>query len=239
MLLYFALYKAEQQNSMVNAFFKSFEGATWYGPRLRDSIVLGVVVILATLAHLASRYYSRPISLSVTQKNASNGGGSVTHYYYKDTCQQNRTIQLTISIARRNSWNWLLRWYLKKYKVYIIIKSNSPSIELQAQDEALKFDEIIPTEDGTGFYIDITEHLQHIAKHDCAAGASKVHPYYIKETRTSASRKYANGNEVTHVNPVLLVNDYTNAPWLLRFLLKWEPDQHQIEYFIGRNGNEI
>ena len=83
MLLYYALFKANQQDSIAKEVFKSLDGAPpWYVLKLRDNIILGIVLILSTLIHLATQYYRRPIVLNVTQNNASNGGNAYTHYYY-------------------------------------------------------------------------------------------------------------------------------------------------------------
>lgn len=230
--LYILLYYAQQENSDVATFFKKYESTSWYSNKLRDSIVVGGVLFLSSFFHFITRYYGRPILLSVTQLNASTVNG-FTLYQYGETQQRNRTINLILSIKRKDTLNWLLSWYLRKYNVYILVKCNYPNIELQAVDEALKPQEIIPLEDGTGFYIDITYYLKSIAIHSQCAQPKMTIPYFIKETRTSMSVRHITGDEITYVNPVLKVNNFLDAPWLLRKVIGWLSDQHEIQYYNG------
>lgn len=191
------------------------------------------MLLLSSIFHFLCRYYGRPISLNITQVNASTGT-DFTHYQYNETLQQNRTINLIISIRRKNTLNSLLSWYLKRYKIFILVKCDSDGIELQAKDEPLKENEIIPLEDGTGFYIDISNYLKSIALHDHDATPQKTVPYFIKETRTPNCLRFANANETTHVNPELVVDGYKKAPFLLRRIaLNWMPDQHEIRYYYN------
>lgn len=223
----------QQENSYIAEFFKQYESSNWYSDKLRDSFVLGGVLLLSSFSHFIANHYGRQITLSLVQKNISTRD-NYTQYHYGETNQHNRTIELELQIKRQQTSNYILSLFLNKFEIYILLKCNSPSIELQAVDEPLKLEEIIPIEDGTGFYIDITNYLKSIIKHKYSAYPRKVIPYFIKETRTQTASRYVNSDETTHINPELLVTGFKRAPWLLKKVLGWNADQHEVRYFNGR-----
>lgn len=152
-----------------------------------------------------------------------------TNYVLRDTSQKQRTILLKVSVKRRLGWNFVIRKYLQKHDVSILIQCNPYGLQLSAKDEALKMDEIFPNEDGAGFHVDLTKFLQGISEHRYEAEPYKKHPFFIKETKESPV--YFNEDTKCYINPVLKVDRDRNASWILKWALGWDPKQHVIEYF--------
>lgn len=210
------------------------KGTKWFNNKSKDFILMGAFIIVSGLVNIILNFYKRPILLSLDQKNNITKKDCTT-YVRNETSSKQRTIQIQIKVTRQIGWNRLLNLYLKNKSIYILIETNPKGLHLQAQDEALKQDEIIPLPDGSGFFINITDFLKSINQHRSNGDIIKTEYYFIKETREN--RDYLlNTDSSFYVNPVLVIDMNKRAPFWLTWALKWEPKEHKIEFY--QNGRD-
>jgi len=110
------------------------------------------IIFVSGLINIIPNFYKRPIKLDITQKNKLTKK-EYTNYVKNESSQNQRTIEMTVSVKRRIGWNWLLNLYLKEHSVLIKMECNPSEIYLQAIDETFKTYEIIPFSNGSGFFI--------------------------------------------------------------------------------------
>lgn len=224
----FFLYKQQQNSGWLFQWISSFQGTSWFGNKVHELIIMGGLIIGSGLINLIAYFLKVPLALTVTQRNSITPEENSTTYVRRETSEKRRTIKLSIEIRRKKGLNFVVEYLIKKYsKIFLLIKCRPPGLELQANSQYLK-PEILPTEDGTGFFIDITDFLTAIAEDRETATPVKDHYFFIKETKQA--KTFINGNMTTYINPKLLIDNFQPAPWYFRWALFWNPEQHEIKF---------
>lgn len=213
---------------------KTPQSATWFANKVKDFILMGVLIIVSGLVNFIPNLYKRPVLIELKQKNLVTKKES-TFYVRNETSLKQRTIVIEMNVTRQIGWNWLLNKYLDRNAVFIQFETNPKGLHLQVKDEALKPNEVLPMVDGSGFLLDITDFLRSINKHRRQADFVKKEYYFIKDPRENKDY-YLNTDASFYVNPALLVNRTQKAPFWLSWALKWDPCEHKIEFY--QNGRD-
>lgn len=197
----------------------------WFKDKVKELSGFLAISVMFFLSSIITRFFSRPIVVTLSQQNARYSLPSTTFSVGVSgiTQEHERTTELSVEVTRNKSiWGKFVAFCIRRSTLTLLVESVTPGIILVAEDEMLRSD-IASVH--RGFHLKIGDYLMNVLKHSSAGLSHAKKCSYVLEV----DRNHHVTSEIFQIVPRLVYNN-RQAPWWLFLFVKFSVIAHTVHF---------
>lgn len=214
--------------------FTTFGSDTWFEDTFKDLLFVTLTYLIFIIIGFLT-YFRRPVFFSLDLNNSLDEKEKTTHLYIDrgklETKQDQRKVNLTLTIGRRGSIWWKIMLHLlNKNSVYIDVVSTPSEIYLQPVDELL-IKELNLKENG--FRISLNDIIYDLSKSSNEYTLDRKYEFFIADHSDFHTPK----NTTYIIEPTIILEKNTSVSlfrvsrFISNLLLDFKTYVHEVKLF--------